>query len=209
MLVAVLLGVLVLAGLVVALVVRARRRRLAARWRLAAQDQGFPLLLPQLARLLEGEQQRVRAQLVGQRRGVSVLAFEVLFRTTGPGSGAYVPHVVVVAPRPVPGPWLLLTPRGDGVWQPLDEPVDTGDPLLDARFQLRRLHPGFAAAWLATGVGRSLVADPRAAGAAILFGEHTVAAVVPGTAALTPLDQLADLLLDLCARVPWPALPRG
>jgi hypothetical protein len=207
MLVAVLLGAfaVVLAGLVVALVVRARRGRLAARWRLATEDQGFFHLLPQLAPLLEGERQRVLAQLVGQRRGVSVLAFEVLFRV----AGTHVPHVVVVVPRPVPGPWLLLTPRGDGVWQPLDEPVDTGDPLIDARFQLRRLHPGFAAAWLATGVGRSLVADPRAVGAAILFGEHTVAAVVPGTAALTPLDQLADLLLDLCARVPWLALPRG
>jgi hypothetical protein len=178
-------------------------------WRFVAEDQGFQERVPQVGRMLESDRSRVRLQLVGHSRGVPVLAVETVFRATHLMTAEYRSYVAVVVPRPVPGPWVLISPQDDSVWNLLEQFVTTGDAVFDSRFQVRRKHPTFAKALLASGLTQALLNDPRANGVAVTFDEHNLAAVVPGTLLQTPLAQLTDLLLDLQAHVPWQALPRG
>ncbi|NUT53628.1 MAG: hypothetical protein HOV94_41025 [Saccharothrix sp.] len=178
-------------------------------WRFVAEDQGFQERVPQIGRMLEADRSRVKFQLVGHWRGVPVLAVEVVLRTDNLVTAEYRTYSVVVVPRPMPGPWVLISPRDDSVWGLFEQFVATGDPVFDGRYEVRRLNPAFASALLNSGLAQALVQDPRANGVAIAFDEHNLAAAVPGPLVQVPLAQLADLLLDVAGRVPWQALPRG
>ncbi|MEU4801658.1 hypothetical protein [Actinosynnema sp. NPDC023587] len=178
-------------------------------WRFVAEDQGFQERVPQIGRMLEADRSRVRFQLVGHWRGVPVLAVEVVLRADHVATSEYRAYSVVVVPRPMPGPWVLISPRTDSVWGLFEQFVATGDPAFDARYEVRRKNPAFATALLGTGLPQALLQDPRANGVAIAFDEHTLAAAVPGPLLQAPLGHLADLLLDVASRVPWQALPRG
>ncbi|MEU4739104.1 hypothetical protein AB0G02_01395 [Actinosynnema sp. NPDC023658] len=178
-------------------------------WRFVAEDQGFQERVPQIGRMLEADRSRVRFQLVGHWRGVPVLAVEVVFRADNVVTSEYRTYTVVVVPRPMPGPWVLISPRNDTVWGLFEQFVATGDPAFDARYEVRRLNPAFAPALLGSGLAQALLQDPRANGVAIAFDEHNLAAAVPGPLLQAPLAHLADLLLDVAGRVPWQALPRG
>ncbi|MFE2751049.1 hypothetical protein ACFXGA_03485 [Actinosynnema sp. NPDC059335] len=178
-------------------------------WRFVAEDQGFQERVPQIGRMLEADRSRVKFQLVGHWRGVPVLAVEVVFRADNVVTSEYRTYTVVVVPRPMPGPWVLISPRHDSVWGLFEQFVETGDPAFDARYEVRRLNPAFASALLGSGLAQALLQDPRANGAAIAFDEHNLAVAVPGPLLQAPLAHLADLLLDLAGRVPWQALPRG
>ncbi len=178
-------------------------------WRFVAEDQGFQERVPQIGRLLEADRSRVKFQLVGQWRGVPVLAVEVVLRTTNLVTAEYRSYSVVVVPRPMPGPWVLISPREDSVWGLFEQFVVTGDPTFDARYEVRRKNPAFATALLGSGLAPALLQDPRANGVAIAFDEHSLAAAVPGPLLQAPLGHLADLLLDVASRVPWQGLPRG
>jgi hypothetical protein len=165
--------------------------------------------VPHVGRMLEADRSRVKFQLVGQWRGVPVLAVEVVLRTDNVVTREFRTYSAVVVPRPVPGPWVLISPREDSVWGVFEQFTPTGDPVFDQRYEVRRQNPAFASALLGSGLVQALAHDPRAAGVALAFDEHAVAAVVPGGVAQVPLGQLADLLVDLVGRVPWQALPRG
>ncbi|MEU7526163.1 hypothetical protein AB0A74_10540 [Saccharothrix sp. NPDC042600] len=178
-------------------------------WRFVAEDQGFQERVPQIGRMLEADRSRVRFQLVGAWRGVPVLAVEVLLRTDNVVTAEYRTYSVVVVPRPMPGPWVLISPREDSVWGIFEQFTATGDPAFDARYEVRRKNPAFAGALLGSGLPQALLTDPRAAGVAIAFDEHNLAAAVPAPLLQAPLAHLADLLLDIAGRVPWQALPRG
>jgi hypothetical protein len=178
-------------------------------WRFVAEDQGFQERVPQIGRMLEADRSRVRFQLVGHWRGVPVLAVEVVLRTDNAVTAEYRTYSVVVAPRPMPGPWVLISPRNDTVWSLFEQFTATGDPAFDARWEVRRRNPAFASALLGSGLAQALLHDPRANGAAIAFDEHNLAVAVPGPLLQVPLAQLADLLLDVAGNVPWQALPRG
>lgn len=178
-------------------------------WRFVAEDQGFQERVPQIGRMLEADRSRVKFQLVGHWRGVPVLAVEVVFRTDNVATSEYRTYTVVVVPRPMPGPWVLISPRNDSVWGLFEQFVATGDPVFDARYEVRRRNPAFASALLGSGLAQALPQDPRANGVAIAFDEHNLAAAAPGPLLQVPLAQLADLLLDVAGRVPWQALPRG
>ncbi|PRY32614.1 hypothetical protein [Umezawaea tangerina] len=188
---------------------RMRAVEAALGWRFVAEDQGFQERVPRIGRMLEADRSRVKFQLVGHWRGVPVLAVEVVLRTDNVVTHEYRTYSAVVVPRPVPGPWVLISPRDDSVWGLFEQFVQTGDPAFDQRYEVRRKNPAFATALLASGLVPALLADPRAAGVAIAFDEHALAAVVPGGLVQAPLGHLADLLLDLGTRVPWQALPRG
>ncbi|RKT51646.1 hypothetical protein [Saccharothrix australiensis] len=188
---------------------RMRALEAALGWRFVAEDQGFPERVPQLGRLLEADRSRVKSQLVGHWRGVPVLAVEVVLRADNAVTAAYRTYSVVVVPRPMPGPWVLISPREDRAWGLFEQPVATGDPAFDARYEVRRKNPAFASALLGSGLTAALLQDPRANGTAIAFDEHNLAAAVPGPVLQAPLGHLADLLLDVAAGVPWQALPRG
>ncbi|KOX35084.1 hypothetical protein ADK67_00800 [Saccharothrix sp. NRRL B-16348] len=178
-------------------------------WRFVAEDQGFQERVPQIGRMLEADRSRVKFQLVGHWRGVPVLAVEVVFRADNVVTSEYRTYTVVVVPRPMPGPWVLISPREDSVWGLFEQFVETGDPVFDARYEVRRRNPAFASALLASGLTQGLLQDPRANGVAIAFDEHNLAAAVPGPLLQAPLAHLADLLLDVAGRVPWQSLPRG
>lgn len=178
-------------------------------WRFVAEDQGFQERVPQIGRLLEADRSRVKFQLVGHWRGVPVLAVEVVLRTDNAMTSEYRAYSVVVVPRPMPGPWVLISPRSDSAWGLFEQFVTTGDPAFDERYEVRRKNPAFASALLGSGLAQALLQDPRATGAAIAFDEHNLAAAVPGPLLQAPLGHLADLLLDVASRVPWQALPRG
>jgi hypothetical protein len=178
-------------------------------WRFVAEDQGFQERVPHVGRMLEADRSRVKFQLVGQWRGVPVLAVEVVLRTDNVVAHEFRTYSAVVVPRPMPGPWVLISPRADSVWGIFEQFTTTGDPVFDQRYEVRRANPAFATALLGSGLAQALVQDPRAAGVALAFDEHAVAAVVPGGLTQVPLGQMADLLLDLGGRVPWQALPRG
>ncbi|GAA1338339.1 hypothetical protein [Saccharothrix algeriensis] len=178
-------------------------------WRFVAEDQGFPERVPQLGRMLEADRSRVKCQLVGHWRGVPVLAVEVVLRADNVVAAEYRTYSVVVVPRPMPGPWVLISPRNDSVWGLFEEFSATGDPAFDGRYEVRRKNPAFAAALLGSGLAQALLQDPRAIGVAIAFDEHNLAAAAPGPLPQAPLGALADLLLDVASRVPWQALPRG
>lgn len=178
-------------------------------WRFVAEDQGFQERVPQIGRMLEADRSRVKFQLVGHWRGVPVLAVEVVLRTDNAVTSEYRAYSVVVVPRPMPGPWVLISPRSDSVWSLFDQVTPTGDAAFDARWEVRRRNPAFATALLGSGLAQALLHDPRANGVAIAFDEHNLAAAVPGPLLQAPLGHLADLLLDLAGNVPWQALPRG
>ncbi|MEU5696003.1 hypothetical protein [Actinosynnema sp. NPDC020468] len=178
-------------------------------WQFVGPDQGFQERVPQIGRMLEADRSRVKFQLVGQWRGVPVLAVEVLLRTDNVVTVEYRTYSVVVVPRPMPGPWVLVSPRTDSVWGLFEQFVTTGDPVFDGRYEVRRKNPAFASALLGSGLAQALLHDPRAQGVALDFDEHNLAAAVPGGLLQVPLGQLADLLLDVAGRVPWQALPRG
>ncbi|MFI9006876.1 hypothetical protein ACIGNX_06570 [Actinosynnema sp. NPDC053489] len=178
-------------------------------WRFVAEDQGFQERVPQVGRMLEADRSRVKFQLVGHWRGVPVLAVEVVFRADNVVASEYRTYTVVVVPRPMPGPWVLISPRNDSVWGLFEQFVATGDPAFDSRYEVRRRNPAFASALLGLGLAQALLQDPRANGVAIAFDEHNLAAAVPGPLLQAPLAPLADLLLDVAGRVPWQALPRG
>ncbi|WP_433266539.1 hypothetical protein ACQPZF_41125 [Actinosynnema sp. CS-041913] len=178
-------------------------------WRFVGEDQGFQERVPQIGRMLEADRSRVKFQLVGHWRGVPVLAVEVVLRADNMVTSEYRTYSVVVVPRPMPGPWVLISPRNDSVWGLFEQFVATGDPAFDARYEVRRKNPAFASALLASGLPQALLQDPRANGVAIAFDEHNMAAAVPGPILQAPLGHLADLLLDVASRVPWQALPRG
>jgi len=178
-------------------------------WRFVAEDQGFQERVPHVGRMLEADRSRVKFQLVGQWRGVPVLAVEVVLRTDNVVTHEFRTYSAVVVPRPMPGPWVLISPREDSVWGIFEQFTLTGDPLFDQRYEVRRANPAFATALLGSGLAQALQHDPRAVGVALAFDEHALAAVVPGSLVQAPLGHLADLLLDLGGRVPWQALPRG
>ncbi|MBY8848001.1 hypothetical protein [Saccharothrix longispora] len=178
-------------------------------WRFVAEDQGFQERVPQIGRMLEADRSRVKFQLVGHWRGVPVLAVEVVLRTDNVATSAYRTYSVVVVPRPMPGPWVLISPREDSAWSLFEQFVPSGDPNFDARYEVRRRNPAFAGALLSSGLTQALLQDPRAQGVAIAFDEHALAAAVPAPLLQAPLGHLADLLLDLAGNVPWQALPRG
>ncbi|WP_033436491.1 hypothetical protein [Saccharothrix sp. NRRL B-16314] len=178
-------------------------------WRFVAEDQGFQERVPQVGRMLEADRSRVKFQLVGHWRGVPVLAVEVVFRADNVVTSEYRTYAVVVVPRPMPGPWVLISPRNDTVWGLFEQFVPSGDPAFDERYEVRRRNPAFASALLGSGLPQALLHDPRANGVAIAFDEHNLAAAVPGPLVQAPLGHLADLLLDVAGRVPWQALPRG
>jgi hypothetical protein len=178
-------------------------------WRFIGEDQGFQERVPQVGRMLEADRSRVKFQLVGHWRNVPVLAVEIVLRTDNIATHTYRTYSAVVVPRPMPGPWVLISPRHDTVWNLFEQFVATGDPVFDERYEVRRKNPAFATALLATGLPQALLQDPRAAGVAIAFDEHNLAAVVSGTLLQAPLANLADLLLDIGGRVPWQSLPRG
>ncbi|MBW4715619.1 hypothetical protein [Saccharothrix obliqua] len=186
---------------------RMRALETALGWRFVAGDPGLGERVPRLGRMLEGDRDRVRCQLVGHWRGVPVLAVEVLLRN--PATGEYAEYAVVVLPRPVPGPWLLISPRDDHAWGLFEQSTATGDPAFDARYEVRRRNPAFATALLGSGLPAALLHDPRAVGVALVFDEENLAVVVPGSVLQAPLTTAADLLADIAARVPWQALPRG
>jgi hypothetical protein len=178
-------------------------------WRFVAEDQGFQERVPQIGRMLESDRSRVKFQLVGHWRNVPVLAVEVVLRTDNMVTSEYRTYSVVVVPRPMPGPWVLISPRNDSVWGLFEQFVATGDPAFDGRYEVRRKNPAFASALLGSGLAQALLHDPRATGVAIAFDEHNLAAAVPAPMLQAPLGHMADLLLDLAGRVPWQALPRG
>ncbi|MFD7656844.1 hypothetical protein ACFV4N_22975 [Actinosynnema sp. NPDC059797] len=178
-------------------------------WRFVAEDQGFQERVPQIGRMLEADRSRVKFQLVGHWRGVPVLAVEVVLRTDNAVTAGYRSYSVVVVPRPMPGPWVLISPRSDTAWSLFEQFTATGDPVFDARYEVRRKNPAFASALLGSGLAHALLHDPRANGVAIAFDEHNLAAAVPGPLVGAPLPVLADLLLDVAGNVPWQALPRG
>ncbi|GGP80274.1 hypothetical protein [Saccharothrix coeruleofusca] len=178
-------------------------------WRFVAEDQGFQERVPQIGRMLEADRSRVKFQLVGQWRGVPVLAVEVVLRTDNVVSHEYRTYSVVVVPRPMPGPWVLISPRDDSVWGLFEQFVTTGDPAFDSRYEVRRKNPAFATALLSSGLAQALLHDPRAVGVALAFDEHNLAVAVPGPLLQAPLGHMADLVLDVASRVPWQALPRG
>ncbi|WNV91271.1 hypothetical protein [Umezawaea sp. Da 62-37] len=188
---------------------RMRAVEAALGWRFVAEDQGFQERVPQVGRMLEADRSRVKFQMVGHWRGVPVLAVEVVLRTDNVVVHEYRTYSAVVVPRPAPGPWVLISPREDSVWGLFEQFVQTGDPVFDQRYEVRRKNPAFATALLGSGLVPALLNDPRAAGVALAFDEHALAAVVPGPLVQAPLGHLADLLLDLGGRVPWQALPRG
>ncbi|GAA3881240.1 hypothetical protein GCM10022243_52310 [Saccharothrix violaceirubra] len=178
-------------------------------WRFVAEDQGFQERVPQIGRMLEADRSRVKFQLVGSWRNVPVLAVEVVLRTDNVVTQEFRTYSVVVVPRPMPGPWVLISPRADSVWGLFEQFVPSGDAEFDARYEVRRKNPAFAGALLGSGLTRALLVDPRAAGVALAFDEHNLAAAVPVPLVRAPLGHLADLLLDVSARVPWQGLPRG
>jgi hypothetical protein len=188
---------------------RMRAVEAALGWRFVAEDQGFQERVPQIGRMLEADRSRVKFQLVGHWRGVPVLAVEVVLRTDNVVTHEYRTYSAVVVPRPMPGPWVLISPRNDSVWGLFEQFVQTGDPAFDQRYEVRRKNPAFATALLGSGLAQALLHDPRAAGVALAFDEHAIAAVVPGTLLQAPLGNLADLLLDVGGRTPWQSLPRG
>ena len=188
---------------------RMRAVEAALGWRFVAEDQGFQERVPQIGRMLEADRSRVKFQLVGHWRGVPVLAVEVVLRTDNVVTHEYRTYTAVAVPRPMPGPWVLISPRNDSVWGLFEQFVQTGDPVFDQRYEVRRKNPAFATALLGSGLAQALLHDPRAAGVALAFDEHSIAAVVPGTLLQAPLGNLADLVLDVGGRTPWQSLPRG
>ncbi|ACU40730.1 hypothetical protein KCV87_21305 [Actinosynnema pretiosum subsp. pretiosum] len=177
--------------------------------RYTAEDQGFGERVPQIGRMLESDPGRIKAQLVGHWRGVPVLAVELVLRAQTGTTSDYRTYTAVVVPRPMPGPWVLISPREDGVWGLFEQFTATGDEAFDARYEVRRKNPAFATALLACGLPQWLLHEPRALGVAVLFGEHRLVAAIQAPLLQAPIGHLADLLLDVAGRVPWQSLPRG
>jgi hypothetical protein len=146
----------------------------------------------------------VGAQLNGHWRGVPIEALQLTYHRTAGMIQQLRTSTVLLMPRPVHGPDVVLTPQGMSWTNFLATDRRIGYPPFDGRFHVHARNDESARAVLVPALARSLAEDPRMADRVLFFGARHVAVAFPGylgdgRVVGAAADLLADVVQSMAA----------
>jgi hypothetical protein len=110
--------------------------------------------------------------------------------------------VLIMAPRPVPGPNVTVTARGFSQANFLSADNRIGYPPFDERYHVHAKDVEQALSVLTPAVAGQLATDARMRERALFFGREDVAAVFPGSLTQQAVTvATAELLVDVARRM--------
>ena len=173
-------------------------------WRLGPPATDLPARAPHITELVGGLGIYLDMQLDGALHGVPFQAFQVRRPVRRGSVSTYTPeYAVALAPRPVPGPELLLAPRRLSWVTVLRRAVPTGDPAFDAAFHVSSDVPAFVPHVLRPPLTTWLASDPRVQGATLVLERGELMAVAQGPLTPDVAVALIGVVTDLHRQVPW------
>ncbi|MEU6203344.1 hypothetical protein ABZ814_07120 [Micromonospora musae] len=140
----------------------------------------------------------INAQLVGQWRGVPITALQITTRDTHIAGYVYKTNTVLLVPRSVPGPDVVLTRQGLSWTNFLERDREVGHPPFDALFHVHAKGDQEARTVITPPLAELLATDSRTQGRVFFFGPQHLAAVFPGVITQPPVvAATADLLVEI------------
>jgi hypothetical protein len=178
-------------------------------WRFGRFEPNLPARAPHVNELVGGLELLLDFQVDGAMHDVAFQAFQVRRRPPRRTVSTYTPeYVVVLVPRPVPGPELQLAPRGVSWATAFRRDIPVGDPAFDAAFHVSSDVPAFAAHLLRPPLTTWLASDARVQHAVVVFERNDLMAVVRGPLSPDSVTAFAGLMTELHRRIPWNDLAR-
>jgi hypothetical protein len=155
--------------------------------------------MPQLGYVLGNNDfgARVAVQLSGQWRGVPICAAQLTYATDEVHGRTWHTSTLLVVPRPVPGPEVVVGPQQRWSW------IDTeiGYPPFDERFHVYAPDAEAARSVLTPALAGALATDPRMRDRVLFFGGQEIGTLFPGPVQQPEvLSALGDLLVDVGGR---------
>ncbi|RZQ65197.1 hypothetical protein [Amycolatopsis suaedae] len=144
----------------------------------------------------------VGTQLSGAWRGVPIQIVQISFRNVQRMVEVRQVMTVLLMPRPVPGPHVVLTAQGMSWTNFLASDRQVGHPGFDTRFHIHARDDQSARATINPALADLLAVDPRVQERIFFFGDRDIAVAFPGHVTQQQvLLATADLLLEVGQRM--------
>jgi hypothetical protein len=140
----------------------------------------------------------INAKLVGQWQGVPITALQISNLNTRFMRDVYQTNTMLLVPRPVPGPDVVLTRQGLSWTNFLDRDRQIGYPPFDSLFHVHARDDQAARTVITPPIAELLATDPRMQDRVLFFGPEHLAALFPGVIAQPQIvAATADLLVEV------------
>lgn len=176
-------------------------------WRSDQSPVPYLLTVPKLDAVLGGYGVNtfgtaINAKLVGQWHGVPITALQITNRNNRFMHDVYQTNTMLLVPRPVPGPDVVLTRQGLSWTNFLERDRKIGYPPFDSLFHVHARDDQAAGTVITPPIAKLLATDPRMQDKVLFFGPEHLAALFPGVITQPQVvAATADLLVEVAQRM--------